>query len=126
MIGRQADHHATEIAHVAAHVAPIGLEVQDGVRDELPWAVEGHVAPAPGLVELDAEARARSLVQEDVLAFGAAPQRDHRRVLQEQDRVGDGPRDALGDQALLERVRLSVGHPPQPVRSDASQVVQLR
>ena len=88
---REERHHAPEVAHVAPHVAAIGLEIEDGVGHELAGAVVGDVAAPPGLVEGDAEPPARGLVGEDVRRLGAAPERDDRVVLEEEERVADRP-----------------------------------
>ena len=49
------DHDAREVANVAAHVAAVGLQVEDGVRHELPGTVVGDVPSPPRLVDVDAE-----------------------------------------------------------------------
>ena len=59
VVGRDANQHLLEIAHVAMHVAAIGLQVEDRIADDLAGAVVGDVAAAPGLVDLDAARRQR-------------------------------------------------------------------
>ena len=78
-----------------------------GIRDELPGAVERDVAAAARLRRRSTP-RAREILVagEDVLLLRAAPERDDRIVLEEQDDVADASRvDARLDERLLERVR---------------------
>ena len=82
-------HHAAEVADVAPHVAAVGLEIEDGVGHELAGAVKGDVPSPPALVERDAQPGARRRVGEHVRALGAAPERDDRLVLEEEQRVAD-------------------------------------
>ena len=81
-------------------------QVEDRVADELSGPVVGRLAAAIRLDDLDVGA-----VRDVELAFlGPASQGDDRRVLEEEDRVGDrSPRDGRGEGAL-EVPRLEVGH----------------
>jgi hypothetical protein len=45
------DQHLLQVTHVAVQVAAVGLQVEDGVADELAGAVVGDVAAAAGLEE---------------------------------------------------------------------------
>src|SRR5690349_20298991 len=49
------DHHFLEVANVAMHVAPIGIEVDDRITHQLAGAVVGHVAAAARLEDVDAK-----------------------------------------------------------------------
>ena len=62
VVTRERDHHAPEIAHVAANVAAIGLQIEDGVGHELSGRVVGDVAAAAGLEVVDPEG-ARALLR---------------------------------------------------------------
>ncbi len=108
------DHRLGERAHVAPHVAAIGPQIEDGVADELPGAVVGHVAAAPGLHPGDAARRQRLRVEEHVGRIRGAAQGDHRLVLDEEDHVADGAPAARLHQALLQGVHRLVRAPSQP------------
>ena len=79
----RADERFLEVAHVLLHVAPVPLEVEDRVADELARPVEGGLAAAVRLDDLDV-----GVVRDMELAVvGAAPERDDGRVLETADRV---------------------------------------
>ena len=59
VVGRHPDQHFLEIAHVAVDVAAVGLQIDDGIADELAGAVVGDVAAAPGLEHFDRAGRKR-------------------------------------------------------------------
>ena len=54
VVGRRANQHVFEIAHVAVHVAAIGFEIEDRVADDLTGAMIRDVTAAAGLVHVDA------------------------------------------------------------------------
>ena len=90
--GAHADHHLFEVAHVAVDVAPVGIEVDDRIPDDLPGPVVGHVAAAAGLGDLDAERAAASssgarMCDRPPSPF--TPEREHVRMLQQEQRVGN-------------------------------------
>ena len=49
-IRRGTNQHLFEIAHVAMHIAPIGLQVDDRIADDLPGAVIGDIAPSASML----------------------------------------------------------------------------
>jgi len=61
----------------------VPVEVEDRVADELPWPVVGRLAAPVGLDDLDL--RGRRHVQ--LARIGPPPERDHRRMLEQQHRV---------------------------------------
>src|SRR5215213_4732471 len=63
-----ADHHLFEIANVTVDVAPIGIEIDDWIANELTGTVIRHIAAAPGLEDLDAERREPIGRRDDVRA----------------------------------------------------------
>ena len=126
------DQRLLELAAVALDVLAVPLQVEDRVADELPGPVEGGLAAAVGLDDLDLRA-----LRDVQLAFlGAPPGRDRRRVLEQQDRVRDRslrdraceralqlPRLGVRDDAEVHHVRAlhgdgaaSPGRPPGPPR----------
>ena len=66
------------------HVLPVARQVEDRVADELAGPVVRGLAAAVGLDDLDVGA----LGHVQLARLGASPERDHRRVLEEQHRVG--------------------------------------
>ena len=86
-----------EVAAVALDVAPVPVQVENGVADELSGPVEGRLAAAVGLHEL----HVRALRDVQLRLLGAAAGRDRRRVLEQEDRVRLRPLGhARGDPAL--------------------------
>ena len=109
----RADQRLLEVAHVLLHVAAVPLQVEDRVADELARPVEGRLAAAVGLDDLDrgvlGDVELRALV-------GAPAERHHRRVLEQDHRVRDR---ALRDRArerALQIPRLLVRHLPSCMR----------
>ena len=86
--GERPDERLLEVAHVALHVLAVVPEVEDRVADELSRPVERGLAAAVGLDDLD-----RGVLRDVELALGlgAPPDRDDRRVLEEDHRLGIAP-----------------------------------
>ena len=82
------DQRLLEVAAVALHVLAVPRKVEDRVADELAGPVVGRLAAAVGLDDLDLGA----LGHVQLARLGAAAERDHRRVLEQQHRVGQPPR----------------------------------
>ena len=68
----RADQRLLELAAVALHVLAVPLQVEDRVADELPGPVEGRLAAAVGLDDLDLGA----LRDVQLALLGAPPERD--------------------------------------------------
>ena len=102
------DQRLLEVAAVALHILSVALQVEDRVADELPGAVVGRLAAAVGLDDLDLGA----LGHVQLALLGATAERDHRRMLEQHDRVRD--------RALRDRVReRALQLPRLPVRDEA-------
>ena len=67
----------------AALAGEVAAEVEDGVADELTWAVISDVAATVDLVDLDAFLREKLVGYEDVGAGGIAAKREDGWVLEE-------------------------------------------
>ncbi len=107
----RANHHLFEPAQVPVQVLRVLLEVDDGISDELPRAVKRDVAAALHLEQLHAARREQLGCGEQVALLGGPSQRDHGRVLdEEQEVVGDGPRQARPRRLALQGERVGVGH----------------
>ena len=82
-LARGADQNFLQRAHVGDHVfAPAG-KINDGIAHQLSGAVEGDVATAIAGVHFHAPPRQFFLRQQQVFPAGVPPQRNHRRVLAE-------------------------------------------
>ena len=93
----RADQRLLEVAAVALHVLAVPRQVEDRVADELAGPVVGGLAAAVGLDDLDLGA----LGDVQLAGLGAAAERDHRRVLEQQHGVGQpSARDRVGDPPL--------------------------
>ena len=64
------DQRFLDVAHVLVHVAPVGLQVEDGIADQLTGTVIGDVAAAAGFEHRDAFAARAS---GDAMMFVALP-----------------------------------------------------
>ena len=102
--GQRPDERLLQVAAVLLHVAAVAVEVEDRVADELAGPVERGLAAAVGLDDLDPGA----LGHVHLLVVGAAAERDHRRVLEEDHRVGDRALRDRGGERALELPRLAV------------------
>jgi len=79
------DQRLLEIADVLLDVLPVALEVEDRVTNKLARTVEGRFAAAVRLDDVDLGAFGH--VQ--LALIGAAPEGEDRRMLEEDDRVGN-------------------------------------
>ena len=105
-------HQAHEVDRAQARALRVAqaAQVEDRVADELPRPVIGHVPAAVDLVEGNA-ARGQQLIgRENVGAPRVAAQREHGRVLEQQQHVADAPRGAQGDEFFLQAQRFAVVH----------------
>ena len=112
---QRADQGLLEVTAVLLHVLPVPSEVEDRVADELSWAVVGRLPAAVGLDDLDLGTRRHV----ELALLGAAAERDHGRVLEQHDGVGDR---ALRDRACERALQL----PRLLVRDGLAQVEQVR
>ena len=106
-LGERLDQDALEVVRVLAQILAVVAQVEDRVADELPGPVPGRAAAAIGPQHLPAE-RAVGLLAADELCggVGRAPERERRRVLAEDDRVGHGALRARGGEIELQPVDL--------------------
>jgi hypothetical protein len=99
------DDRLLEVADVALHVAAVAVEIEDRVADELARPVVGGLPAAVGLDHLHLGSGGD--VQLGALV-GAPPERDHRRVLEQDDGVRDGALGDRGRERALEVPRLEI------------------
>jgi hypothetical protein len=98
------DDGVLEVAQELVEVALAVAEQEDGVRDDLAGAVIGDVAAPLDLDHLDIAGH------EDVLrGLAATAEREHVRMLDDEERVGDGPYLALLDEPDLLGPDVAVG-----------------
>ena len=92
------DQRFLEVTHVLLHVAPVPVQIEDRVADELSRAVECRFAAAVRLDDLHLGA-GRDV--ELLRLVRPAAERDDGRMLEQEDRVGDRAlRDGSGDRPL--------------------------
>ena len=77
-------------------------QVEDRIADQLARPVIGHVTTAPTVADLHPAPLELPPVDEQVPRIAASPQRDHRRVFQQQQRVRDHARAPGVDEGILE------------------------
>jgi hypothetical protein len=65
------------------------MQIKDGISDQLSGTVERHISPAVALKHFHAAFRQFLLRNQDIGCSGIAAQRDHRRVLKEQEDIPD-------------------------------------
>src|SRR5438128_697590 len=65
------------------------MQIKNGIRNQLSRTVEGHIPAAVTFKRLDAAFSQLFRSNQDIRSPGIAPQRDHRRVLKEQQDVTD-------------------------------------
>ena len=77
------------------------MQIDDRIADELPGPVIGDVAAAAGLEDLDALRLERFGGRDDVRAIvtGLHAERDDRRVLEQQQLIGDRARPSAARRA---------------------------
>ena len=120
---RDANHDILEVADIPVHVEAVGPQIQDRIADELTRAVEGHVSAAARFKKLDAVSFERLRSREHVRAIVAGPdsERDDRRVLEQEQLIGNPVGLPILDELLLEFQRLGVSDDPEPTNFDGPQ-----
>ena len=110
------DERALEQADVALDVRAVALQVEDRVADELARPVVGRLAAAVRFHDLGLDP-GRDV---ELSRVCAAAERDHRRMLEEEDRVGPRARGDVSRDRPLELPGLHVRHAAelQDVRGD--------
>ena len=111
----RANQHLFEIAHITMHIAAIGTKVDDRVSHELTGSVVRDVAAATRLVDFDSALSKQLASCQDVRAPAVSfyAERQHMRVLHEQEHVVEMSRLTLLDQLTLKRQRLAVRDQPE-------------
>jgi hypothetical protein len=67
----------------------VTAQIKDGVTHQLPRPMIRNVSAAVDLMDLDAAPSQRLVTRKNVRARRIPPQRKHRRVLQQQERVAN-------------------------------------
>ncbi len=121
VVGEQRDQRRRQVPDVAAQVAAVGRQVEDGVADELAGAVVGDLAAAVGLDHFDAAPRPLGRRQQDVGLGCVAPERVDMGVLEQQQPLGPvAVAQGLARLDLqLEGARILDAPEPAPVRASA-------
>ena len=97
------------------YVAAIRAKVDDWVPDKLTGTMVGNISAAPGLMDFYPAISQKLAAGHDVRAPAIASdaQRQHMRVLHEQQDIVDVSRPALLDELALKRQRLGVRNQPE-------------
>jgi hypothetical protein len=104
-----------EISDVTVHIAAIGLEVEDGIADELSWTVIGHATAAPGLVDRNAQSGQPLVGDQHVIPATTTPdpQRHDWGVFEQQQLIGNAAGLSLEHESALQRQRIGVSDSPE-------------
>jgi hypothetical protein len=108
-IGGRADHDFFEGADVPVNVAADGIEIENGIADDLPGAVIGDVTAAIGFAELDIFLAEDIFGGEKIFLAGVAAEGEDVGMLAEEEDVVDGAGFAGDGNALLEGVGVGPG-----------------
>jgi hypothetical protein len=100
------DHHFFQHAHVPNHVPAYCAEVQHRISHNLPRPVVRNIPAAIGGVKLHALLLQNSVRRQQMLAAAVAAERNHVRMLAEEQYVADRVRLPRCDKPLLQRERI--------------------
>jgi hypothetical protein len=98
-----------EVTAVALDVPPVPVQIEDRVADELPGPVVRRLAAAIGLDDVDVGSGRH--VQ--LVVSGPPAEGDHRRMLDQDHRVGDRALGNRAGQRALQLPRLAVRDRPE-------------
>jgi hypothetical protein len=101
----------------------IAPQIDDGIPHQLSGPVIRHIAAAVDLVQLDSLGGQQLVARQHMFPPGVAPQRQHRRMLEQQQGIADRARLPRRDDATLNLQRLRVPHPSQRNQMDEIQIV---
>jgi hypothetical protein len=121
-IGRCPDQNIFKIPDVSVHVAPVRLQVQDGVTNDLAGPMVRNISATPGLVDLDT-ARSKDLgAGEDVRSspVAAHAQGEDVWMLHEEQQVVNVAIPALIYQGALKREGVPVRHQTETADGERS------
>ena len=105
-LGERLDQDALEVVRVLAQVLAVVAQVEDRVADELPGPCQSS-ARRDRRAAPPSRARGRLLAADELRgSVGRAPERERRRVLAEDDRVGHGALRARRGEIELQPVDL--------------------
>jgi hypothetical protein len=83
------DDYFFEGAKIGVDVSHPSPEIENGVTDDLPWAVKGDVSAAIGFDEIRIERRKRLVADEEMVPLSRAAQGVGGGMLDEKKNVGD-------------------------------------
>jgi hypothetical protein len=116
-VAASADQHLFEKADVihwaevrASFSGKLATEVEDGISDELTRAVVGDVSTAIDFVQFHSAFCEKVIAGKDVGAMGIAAERQHRRMLQQEQRVADKILLPCCDDPLLDGYGFGIGN----------------
>ena len=108
---RHSNHDFFESPDILMHVAPVWIQVEDGIADDLTRSVVRHIAPSSRFEDLDTSCGQRFWCRQDVRGthLPLHAERNDVRMLEEQKKVPDTTGAALFHERLLKRERLAIG-----------------
>src|SRR5207247_4419332 len=110
--GECPDQDLLQVPEVARHVTPVRAQVQNRIPDQLAGPVVGDLTAPTRVGDRHTPLPERRLAEQDVLAAGIPAQRDHRRVLEEEEVLLPAPLHEAGA-LVLERRRFGVIDAPE-------------
>ena len=113
------DHRALERAHQRPYEQAPTAQADDRVGHQLARAVVGHLAAPFDADDVDPARCERLGRGEDMRRIRGAAEREHGRVLEQQQLVADPVVGARSGQPLLQRPGPFVGDPAEPVHLEA-------
>ena len=117
VIACRANQYFFEVTDVPVDVAAIGLQIDDGIADELTGAVIGDVATTPCFVNVDASSGQLIGRREDVAAPAVAPHAESQdvRMFQEQQQIVQlAPLPFIDERALQRKCFVVRDEPERP------------
>ena len=91
-----------------------GIEIDDGVSDELAGRMKSDVATATDLEEFDPEFAQTCLADSEIRAVRTATEGDHGRMFDHEKSIRRSSGEPVGHRLMLECECVRVGHLAQP------------
>ncbi len=100
--------------------AGAGAEIENGIADELAGTMEGDIAAAVALRQLDAARGQGGAAEQHVFGVGVAAERDHGGMLEQQQGVGNGAGLAAAHQRFLHLLGRGISYATEMGHAEAS------
>jgi hypothetical protein len=109
-IMRRANHHFLEVTHIPVDIASIGLQIENGIPDDLPGPMVRDITATPCVKHVDAPGRQCLWRGQDVRMRACALHTNGNdgRMLEKQEYIVDTPCASFFDELVLQREGLAV------------------